>query len=686
MKNCLMFLAVALFVTLCSAMSWSTGYSGLGNPIGPSTVPPSSMGDGLVDNPNPIDMTGNLLITGNVRRGRYFRGDVPYRSTTSFGSVLGSSSLSSFLRDSAGSEDFGRYYSTYINQPYYFPTETVPTTIPGRAGVFRPASTRIGTSAQDVFGLEPLPKTQSGQGTAVSDLTLPGPQTQYDTSADLGELSRAEPRSMSLTPRPSETGLRREGQKSVVERFREQVEDSRVLLRSEPEQELSDIGQPPRTEDDASLRLLREDQVSTRAQQVDLNPIGRREAEPKMQPPVRPTTDREQAAAAPYRLPALGESAPSTESTLQRNIMLQQPSDLSAAGTESKAARQRPASETLEQILARYKADERGELETGSSLTDTGKGQEPSDALERIKQQLDGLTMSIEKRLQAEKDDALDGRGTELLTKQEKTPSAAQRYASDLNKTVGVYNIEGVDPSVVGADELAPATPGDELSPAADGKEKTRTVPVGRTLMADPYQMVDYDVPQKKSPPLAELKELSRSELSAEAKRIMGPHQSLESLSEAKFTQHMLAAEDHLKAGRYYRAASCFGLASMYRPDNSQALAGRGHALFAAGEYVSSALFLARALAVAPDYAQTKIDFVAAVGGAERLAGRVADVEQWLARSGSGELQFLLGYVYYRTGKLTQAKQAIDTAYEKMPNSPAVKALRTSIYRATQGR
>lgn len=148
MKNCLIFLALALFLTLCSAMSWSTDYSGIGNPIGPGTVPPSSISSGLVDSPNPIDTTGNLLVTGNVRRGRHFRGDVPYRSTTSFGSVLGSSSLSSFLRDSAGSEDFGRYSNRYVNQPYYFPTETVPTTIPGRAGVFSPASTRIGASAR----------------------------------------------------------------------------------------------------------------------------------------------------------------------------------------------------------------------------------------------------------------------------------------------------------------------------------------------------------------------------------------------------------------------------------------------------------------------------------------------------------------------------------------------------------
>jgi hypothetical protein len=42
-------------------------------------------------------------------------------------------------------------------------------------------------------------------------------------------------------------------------------------------------------------------------------------------------------------------------------------------------------------------------------------------------------------------------------------------------------------------------------------------------------------------------------------------------------------------------------------------------------------------------------------------------------------LQLLLSYVYYRTGRLTPAKRAIDLAYQKMPQSPAVHALKAAI-------
>ena len=86
---------------------------------------------------------------------------------------------------------------------------------------------------------------------------------------------------------------------------------------------------------------------------------------------------------------------------------------------------------------------------------------------------------------------------------------------------------------------------------------------------------------------------------------------------------------------------------------------------------MSSALFLARVLAVQPDYAQVKVDLAAMLGGPEKLTERIADVEQWLARSGSAQLQFLLSYVYFRTDRLVQAQQAISAAYERMPHTPA---------------
>jgi len=208
-KRCLGIITVtAVLFVLCSATGWSLENSAISNPISSSTVPPSSssIDSSLIQIPDPIDTSSNLVITGNVRHGRYFRDTVPYRSTTSFSGGLGSASLESFLRDSAGAEDFGFYTGKYTSQPYYSPTQTVATTSPGRAGVFGPTGTMIsppGAGAQDVFGPEPLPEKQtlSGWETSASDV---GTRTMLLSQQEIERLVRSEvgihPRDETLIP------------------------------------------------------------------------------------------------------------------------------------------------------------------------------------------------------------------------------------------------------------------------------------------------------------------------------------------------------------------------------------------------------------------------------------------------------------------------------------------------------
>ena len=259
------------------------------------------------------------------------------------------------------------------------------------------------------------------------------------------------------------------------------------------------------------------------------------------------------------------------------------------------------------------------------------------DVLEQIRQQLDDLVTSIE-----------------ALEDQDSRPSPLPSGYQDSGALLG---LDSVVPDPEERFQERNLVPAQQYPSALEGLSELSAFPKTRKGVLG----------------------LSQADLSVRAKRIMGPHKSLESFSDAKFTQHMRVAEGYLRTGRYYRAADSFALASVYEPDNPLALAGRGHALFAAGEYVSSALFVARALEIAPEYARTEIDLVAVLGDADKLAGRIADIERWLEGSGATELQFLLGYVYYRIGRLSQAKQAIDAVREKMPRSPAVQALGAAI-------
>jgi hypothetical protein len=170
-----------------------------------------------------------------------------------------------------------------------------------------------------------------------------------------------------------------------------------------------------------------------------------------------------------------------------------------------------------------------------------------------------------------------------------------------------------------------------------------------------------------------------KDDVSAKAREILAVHKTFASFAEDKFNRHMRAAEEYLKRGRYYRAADAYTLAAIYKPDDPLAYAGKSHALFAAGEYMSSALFLARALEIFPEYAQFKIDLVAMVGDKDKLESRLINVQDWLDESDAPELQFLLAYLYYQMGRQGEAERMIYAAVERIPESTAVAALKKVI-------
>lgn len=661
MKNRIFMIAIVLSVAFCWPAGWSIENPGIDNPIGPGTVPPSTYINGLINNPTPIDSSGNLLITGNVRRGRHFRGGVPYRSTTTFGSSLGSSSLSSFLRDTAGSEDFQTHSNKYGTQPYYSPTETVTTMMPGRSEIFMPERTTAGVRAQQdtrseasgVFGLNSMAQEQNlfSRGTTSVNTDVQRPASQYSPLAQSKLMLESRfPTSTSKNQQgielltPAQIGARKQGQASSAELFTEQVQDI--------------VG-----ETQSSITLPNPERVGNLWEKDELSKFGNQETNDKgLRPNFEIQTsgqnrdgDQKQSTLVHQGKLALEQFPSSMDSVSQENLFLSKDINRSVSNREFQSAQ--------EQI---HKSD-----------------QEQSDVLERIKQQLEDLTKSIDAAMQPQgvhterrdgyKDVSTDSVANHLempLTYQLNIPDSGQAGSLERIKSGSNFNYYGPQGPKLRFN-------GEEPAPTSKGEHSRTDVDLQTSLEFTGIR--DYKNSQHRNSPLDELNKLSQAEISAEASRIMGTHNSLESLSQSKFNQHMRDAEEYMKAGRYYRAASCFSLASVYQADNPLAIAGRGHALFAAGEYVSSALFLSRAIENSPEYLRMRVDLAAMFGDERKLADRIADIEQWLARSGSSELQFLLGYVYFRTGQLLKAKQAINAAYKKTPESPAVKVMKITI-------
>jgi len=170
----------------------------------------------------------------------------------------------------------------------------------------------------------------------------------------------------------------------------------------------------------------------------------------------------------------------------------------------------------------------------------------------------------------------------------------------------------------------------------------------------------------------------------AKAQAIRGKYKTFASFSDSKFNKYLKAGEDYLKQGKSYLAADAYTMASVYKPNDPLAYAGKSHALFVAGEYMSSALFLSRALSIFPEYAAFKIDLVLMAGDKDTLENRIVDIKQWLEESKAPELQFLLAYIYYQMDRLKIAQETINAAYGKMPNAKAVLILKTAIDAAVE--
>lgn len=207
-----------------------------------------------------------------------------------------------------------------------------------------------------------------------------------------------------------------------------------------------------------------------------------------------------------------------------------------------------------------------------------------------------------------------------------------------------------------------------------------------------PEEIPSTGTEEQIAPPATHGKETPEAKAGKESKAIGSPrinttlvkYKSFAAYSADKFNQYMRLAEVYLKQGKFYWASDAYTLAATYKTDDPLAYAGKSHALLAAGEYVSSALYLSRAIKIYPDYAKVKIDLAGMLGGKDVLENRIADLTQWLEKNNNPDLYFLLAYIYYQSDQLEQAKKSIDLAAAGLPNVPAVTTLKTAIYGAAK--
>ena len=165
----------------------------------------------------------------------------------------------------------------------------------------------------------------------------------------------------------------------------------------------------------------------------------------------------------------------------------------------------------------------------------------------------------------------------------------------------------------------------------------------------------------------------------AQAAELLRQYKTFEQLAAAKLADYLAVGERLLKEGKFYQAVDAFALGAVWAPDDARPYAGQSFALFAAGEYMSSAFYLSQAILRNSAVSSEKADLALLIGDRDVFENRLVEMTTWQQRSDSGELAFLMAFVLHQDSKPQRAAEAIRIAVDKMPDNKAVRILRNVI-------
>jgi len=130
---------------------------------------------------------------------------------------------------------------------------------------------------------------------------------------------------------------------------------------------------------------------------------------------------------------------------------------------------------------------------------------------------------------------------------------------------------------------------------------------------------------------------------------------------------YITSGEEALRRGEYYRAADLFELARTIDPANPLPWLHKGHALLAAGQYMSASGCLQQGIARFPQIAAFRLDLPSFGGQQAVFDARRADLEKRLTITEHYELRFLLGYLELYSGLPEEGLRDLDLAAKEAP-------------------
>lgn len=146
-------------------------------------------------------------------------------------------------------------------------------------------------------------------------------------------------------------------------------------------------------------------------------------------------------------------------------------------------------------------------------------------------------------------------------------------------------------------------------------------------------------------------------------------------INQKQYQSYMTQGNTLMAQGRFYNAADSFGSALFFSPKNVSAVIAKSHALFAAGEFMSSAFYLDQAIELSKEVSQAPVDMEALLGDTQVLGQRMDDLKNWQERTGNPMLLFLQGYAQLKMGNAEEAKASLDKALALQPEMASIKVL-----------
>ena len=181
-----------------------------------------------------------------------------------------------------------------------------------------------------------------------------------------------------------------------------------------------------------------------------------------------------------------------------------------------------------------------------------------------------------------------------------------------------------------------------------------------------------YGIKVKKIEPLPEADHQKAAE-------IRGKYQTFEELANASLSEYIVTAQKLMAAGKFYKAADAYTLASVWMPGNANAHGGKGIALFAAGEYMSASFYIQKAISSSDSFVKEKYNLDEFIGDIDLIDNRLVEAKQWQRQAQSPEIAFLIAYINYQQGNVISAAEMMEKATGDGNDKNAVRILQETI-------